>query len=77
MERALIQAQTIELLDACLVKLFKGEYDLVIMMLTKKDIFGNWTEHYMGQITLKGATSITNLQHDSMSFSPKTVFSYE
>ncbi len=61
MERALIQAQTIELLDACLVKLFKDEYDLITMMLSKKDIFGNWTEHYMDQNALKGATSITNL----------------
>jgi hypothetical protein len=61
MERALVQAQTVKLLDACLVKLFKGEYHLVTMMLTKKDIFGNWTEHYMGQNTFKGATSITNL----------------
>jgi hypothetical protein len=45
----------------CLVKLFKGAYDLLTMMLTKKDIFGNWVEHYMGQNTLKRATSITNL----------------
>jgi hypothetical protein len=48
-------------LDACLVKLFKGEYDLITMMLIKKDVFSNWTEHYMGQNAVKGATSITNL----------------
>ncbi len=61
MERALIQVQTIKFLDACLVKLFKGEYDLITMMLIKKDVFSNWTEHYMGQNAVKGATSITNL----------------
>lgn len=29
------------------VKLSKGEYASTIMMLTKKDIFGNWIEHFM------------------------------
>jgi len=29
------------------VELSRGEYDLTTMMPTKKDIFGNWIEHYM------------------------------
>jgi hypothetical protein len=29
------------------VELSKGEYALAIMILTKKDIFGNWIEHHM------------------------------
>ncbi len=47
MERALVQARTIELLDVGLVELFKGEYASTTVMLTKKDIFDNWIEHYM------------------------------
>jgi len=35
------------LLDVGLVKLFRGEYALGIVMLAKKDIFGNWTTHHM------------------------------
>jgi hypothetical protein len=31
-------------LDAGLVELFRGEYVSAIVMLTKKDIFGNWTK---------------------------------
>jgi hypothetical protein len=46
-ERALVQARTIELLDVGLVELFKGEYASTTMMLTKKDIFDNWIEHCM------------------------------
>jgi hypothetical protein len=42
MERTLVQARTVELLDAGLVELSKGEYALAIVMLAKKDIFGNW-----------------------------------
>ncbi len=30
-----------------MVELSRGEYALAIMILTKKDIFGNWIEHYM------------------------------
>jgi hypothetical protein len=41
MDRALVQAWTTELLDASLVELLRGEYALTIMMLAKKDIFGN------------------------------------
>jgi hypothetical protein len=40
-EKNLVQAQTIKLLDASLVKLSRGEYTLTIMVPTKKDIFGN------------------------------------
>jgi hypothetical protein len=40
-ERALVQAQMIKLLNASLVELSRGEYASTIMMLTKKDIFGN------------------------------------
>jgi len=40
-ERALVQAWTIELLDVRLVKLSRGEYVLAIVMSAKKDIFGN------------------------------------
>jgi len=46
-ERALVQIQTSELLDASLVELFRGEYFLVIVMPTKKDIFGSWIECHM------------------------------
>jgi hypothetical protein len=31
-------------LDVGLVELSKGEYALTLVMLTKKDIFGNWIE---------------------------------
>jgi hypothetical protein len=44
MERAFVQARTTELLDPSLVELSKGNYALTIMMLAKKDIFGNWTK---------------------------------
>jgi hypothetical protein len=30
-----------------LVLLFMGDYALAIVMLTKKDIFYNWTKHHM------------------------------
>jgi hypothetical protein len=40
-ERALVQAQTIELLDVGLVELFKGEYVLTTMMSIEKNIFDN------------------------------------
>jgi hypothetical protein len=40
-ERALVQAQTIQLLNVGLMELSKGEYALTTMMPTKKDIFGN------------------------------------
>ncbi len=46
-ERAFIQAWTIELMDANLVELSRDEYALAIVMLTKKDIFGNWTKWCM------------------------------
>jgi hypothetical protein len=46
-ERALVQAQTIELLDVGLVELSRDEYVLATMMPTKKDIFGNWTKCHM------------------------------
>ncbi len=46
-ERALVQAQTVELLDVGLVELLRGEYVLAIVMLAKKDIFGNWTKWRM------------------------------
>jgi len=35
------------MLDVSLVELSKGEYVLAIMMLTKQDSFGNWTERHM------------------------------
>jgi hypothetical protein len=35
------------LLDAGLVELSRGDYASTIMMLAKKDIFGNWTEQCM------------------------------
>jgi hypothetical protein len=47
MERASVQAQRAKLLDASLVELSRGEYASTIVMLAKKDIFGNWTKHYM------------------------------
>jgi hypothetical protein len=42
MERTLVQVQTIELLDAGLVELSRGDYVLTTVMLAKKDFFGNW-----------------------------------
>ncbi len=41
------EVRIVELLDANLVELYRGEYVLAIMILTKKDIFGNWIEHHM------------------------------
>ncbi len=41
MERALVQAQITELLDASLMELLRGDYALAIAMPAKKDIFGN------------------------------------
>jgi hypothetical protein len=41
MERALVQAQTIELLDVGLVELSRGDYVSPIMIPTKNDIFGD------------------------------------
>jgi hypothetical protein len=35
------------LMDAGLVELSRGEYASITMMPTKKDIFHNWTKHYM------------------------------
>jgi hypothetical protein len=35
------------LLDACLVELSRVEYASTIVMLAKKDIFGNWMEQCM------------------------------
>jgi len=40
-------AWTTKMLDVSLVELSKGEYVLAIMMLTKQDSFGNWTERHM------------------------------
>ncbi len=47
MERALVEVQTTKLLNAGLVKLSKSEYASTIVMLTKKNIFGNWIEHHV------------------------------
>jgi hypothetical protein len=47
MERDLVYVWTIKLLDVDLVELSKGDYALAIMMLAKKDIFGNWMERCM------------------------------
>ncbi len=41
MERTLVQFQTTKLSDVGLVELSKDEYASPIMMLAKKDIFGN------------------------------------
>ncbi len=46
-ERALVQAQTIELLEVGLVDLFKGGYASTIVMPIKK---GNWTKCCMLEI---------------------------
>ena len=42
-----IQAHCQELLAARLIKLSNGEYACVVIMPSKKDIFGNWTEKRM------------------------------
>jgi len=44
MEKALAQAWTTKLLHEGLVEFLKGEYVSAIVMPTKKDNFGNWTE---------------------------------
>jgi len=46
-EKALVQAWTVELLDLSLVELSKGEYVSTTVMLTKIYIFGNWTKNCM------------------------------
>ncbi len=46
-DRTLVQARTIELLHASPMELSRGEYASIIMMLTKKDIFGNWIKRCM------------------------------
>jgi hypothetical protein len=46
-ERTLVQARMVELLDVGLVELSRGEYVLTKMMPTTKDIFGNWTKRHM------------------------------
>lgn len=43
-ERTLVQAQTLKLLEASLVDLFKGGYASTIVLPIKKDNFGNWTK---------------------------------
>ncbi len=43
-ERALVQAQTLELLEVGLVDLFKGGYVSTIVLPIKKGNFGNWTK---------------------------------
>jgi hypothetical protein len=42
-EKTLVQTQITKLLDVGLVELSRGEYASTIVMPTKKDIFGNWT----------------------------------
>jgi hypothetical protein len=42
-ERALVQAQTLELLEVSLVDFLKGGYVSTIVMPIKKGNFGNWT----------------------------------
>jgi len=44
MEWALVKIQMEELWQARLVQLSKGEYALITIMSTKKNIFGNWTK---------------------------------
>ena len=48
-EHKMIQAQTIELLGAGLVELASSNYEYasMIVMPSKKDIYGNWTEKRM------------------------------
>jgi hypothetical protein len=46
-EKTLVQAQIVKLLNVGLVELSKGEYALVITMLANTYIFGNWIECHM------------------------------
>ncbi len=46
-EKTLIQAHTMELLNVGLVELSRGEYALAIVMLAKNDIFGNSIMHHI------------------------------
>ncbi len=47
MERDLIQNWMLDLLDAKLMKLSHGEYASAIVMLVKKDVYGNYTDRQM------------------------------
>jgi len=47
MERDLIRSQTLDLLEAGLVKLLHGEYAPAIVMPAKKDVHGNYTDRWM------------------------------
>jgi hypothetical protein len=47
MERDLIRSQTLDLLEAGLVELSHGEYASTTVMLTKKDVHGNYTNRQM------------------------------
>ena len=49
-KRKLIKTRTKELFDAQLVEFSNGEYASTTVMLSKKDIFGNWIEKLMGGI---------------------------
>jgi hypothetical protein len=44
MERDLIRSWTLDLLEARLVELLHGEYASATVMLTKKDVHGNYTD---------------------------------
>ncbi len=46
-EKTLIQAHTMELLNVGLVELSRGEYASTTLMLPKNDIFGNWAKCHM------------------------------
>jgi hypothetical protein len=47
MERGLIRNQTLDLLDVGLAELSHGEYASDTIMLTKKDVHGNYTDKRM------------------------------
>jgi hypothetical protein len=47
MERDLIRSQMLDLLEARLMELSHGEYALAIVMPTKKDVHGNYTDRRM------------------------------
>jgi hypothetical protein len=47
MERDLIRSQMLDVLEARLMELSHGEYALAIVMLTKKDVHGNYTDRWI------------------------------
>jgi hypothetical protein len=59
MERDLIWNRTLDLLEARLVELLHGEYASTTVMLTKKDVHGNYTDRWMCVLSIGRLSSIS------------------